>query len=209
MGVWSRAARFRQRGVARGGRVSWRDAPAGGVTRGGARRGRAGKLRLEKLLAAESPGGGALGLPVGVRGKRGEAGATLQGATPQEAALGARDSPSRSTAAAETRGQAASTASLLGASLLGASGLPQAVPPKARWWLDCDARPGLLLGHVKRPRFCPPASDPGVTETRASEPQLRLGPGSATLQTPGLRPSAAAHHSSTRALAAQLPRAPC
>lgn len=83
---WSRGARFRHRGAARGCRASWWDVPAGGVTRGGARRGRAGKLRLEKLRAAERLGGGVPGLPVSPRRKGREAGATVQDATPREAA---------------------------------------------------------------------------------------------------------------------------
>lgn len=129
---------------------------AGGVTRGGARRGRAGKLLLEKLRAAESQ---SRWVPRASRQRQedqGEAGATRQGSALREAALESEVRPRRSLAA-ETGARPRADSLPAGC---GVSGLPKAVLPE---------RPGARLG---RPPW-PPAGPCQEARALPRYPRLR------------------------------------
>lgn len=102
---------------------------AGSVTRGGARRGRAGKLRLEKLRAAESRSRWVPRASRKRQEEQGEAGATRQGSLLRAAALESEVRHRRSLAA-ETGARPRAGC--------GVSGLPKAVLLE---------RPGARLGR--------------------------------------------------------------
>lgn len=151
-------------------------------------------MRLEKLQAAESRGGGS---PQHSRKRQEEQEPPRRAHRPGKPLWRVR-SALRDLQPLRPEPGREHTASLQGAA-----------PRDSQKQRSLDSRPGPRLGHVKRSWLCPDGPNPGFTETGATEPQLPLGAGSATLQTPGLRSSAAAHHPAAHALAAQLPRAPC